>query len=176
MMKSNQGISWLLSTAMLTAVNGHAFAQSDRSKAAAQERVLEVIVVTARGREENLQDTPVSVATISETTIQRAGVRRATDFLGLVPNVTIADAQDSGNVAINIRGVGQIRNGETPVAISVDGVLLSSPLQFSQEFFDIKQIEVLRGPQGALYGRNAIAGAINITTKMPTDEFSGNFS
>lgn len=135
----------------------------------------EDIVVTARSRAEKLQDAPVAVTAITETAIERANLTRATDFMQLVPNVTIADAQDSGNVSINIRGVGQIRNGETPVAISIDGVLLSSPLQFKQEFFDIQQIEVLRGPQGALYGRNAIAGAINITTKKPSNEFSGNF-
>lgn len=163
----------LMSTAA-SSLWGGALAQP--TGVAADGNTRDVIVVTARGREENLQDTPVSVSTISETTIERANIRRATDFLSLTPNVTIADAQDSGNVAINIRGVGQIRNGETPVAISVDGVLLSSPLQFSQEFFDIQQIEVLRGPQGALYGRNAIAGAINITTKKPTNEFSGNFT
>lgn len=133
-----------------------------------------VIVVTARSRAERLQDAPVAVTAITAEEIERAKITKATDFMQLVPNVTIADAQDSGNVAINIRGVGQIRNGETPVAISIDGVLLTSPLQFNQELFDIQQIEVLRGPQGALYGRNAIAGAINITTKRPTNEFSGN--
>ncbi|RVT93498.1 TonB-dependent receptor [Sphingomonas crocodyli] len=135
---------------------------------------LDEIVVTARSREEKLLDAPVAVTAITATSIERANLTRATDFIALVPNITIADAQDSGNVSINIRGVGQIRNGETPVAISIDGVLLSSPLQFKQEFFDIQQIEVLRGPQGALYGRNAIAGAINITTKRPTNDFSGN--
>ena len=135
--------------------------------------VSETIVVTPRAREENLQEAPVAVTAITSEVIETAEVRRATDFLGLTPNVTIADAQDSGNVAINIRGIGQIRNGETPVAISVDGVLLASPLQFNQEFFDIEQIEVLRGPQGALYGRNAIAGAINITTRRPQSERSG---
>ena len=135
--------------------------------------VSETIVVTPRAREENLQEAPVAVTAFTAEAIESAGVRRAADFIALTPNVTIADAQDSGNVAINIRGVGQIRNGETPVAISVDGVLLSSPLQFNQELFDIEQIEVLRGPQGALYGRNAIAGAINITTRRPQHERSG---
>ena len=135
--------------------------------------VSETIVVTSRAREENLQEAPVAVTAFTAEAIESAGVRRAADFIALTPNVTIADAQDSGNVAINIRGVGQIRNGETPVAISVDGVLLSSPLQFNQELFDIEQIEVLRGPQGALYGRNAIAGAINITTRRPQRERSG---
>lgn len=149
---------------------GVAFAQ-DAAQSSAD---TDDIVVTARSREEKLQDSPVAVTAITESTLARANLTRATDFMQLVPNVTIADAQDSGNVAINIRGVGQIRNGETPVAISIDGVLLSSPLQFKQEFFDIQQIEVLRGPQGALYGRNAIAGAINLTTKRPTNEFSGN--
>lgn len=166
-------LACLMTTTMLSGMT--AVAQDAPSDSTEVERTLGKITVTARGREENLQDTPVSVATIDAETIENAAVQRATDFLGLVPNVTLSDAQDSGNVAINIRGVGQIRNGETPVAISVDGVLLSSPLQFNQEFFDIEQIEVLRGPQGALYGRNAIAGAINITTKRPTNDFSGNF-
>lgn len=151
--------------------NAQAAATADNEKPAA---TTDEIVVTARSREEKLQDTPVAVTAINETSIQRANITRATDFIALVPNVTVADAQDSGNVAINIRGVGQIRNGETPVAISVDGVLLTSPIQFKQELFDIQQIEVLRGPQGALYGRNAIAGAINITTKKPTNDFSGS--
>lgn len=153
------------------AANAQTSSNDDAQKA---EVDAEEIVVSARSREEKLQDTPVAVTAITESTLTRANLTRATDFMQLVPNVTIADAQDSGNVAINIRGVGQIRNGETPVAISIDGVLLSSPLQFKQEFFDIQQIEVLRGPQGALYGRNAIAGAINITTKRPTNDFSGN--
>ena len=135
--------------------------------------VNETIVVTPRAREENLQEAPVAVTAFTADMIESAAVRRAADFIALTPNVTIADAQDSGNVAINIRGVGQIRNGETPVAISVDGVLLASPLQFNQELFDIEQIEVLRGPQGALYGRNAIAGAINITTRRAQRERSG---
>jgi iron complex outermembrane receptor protein len=135
--------------------------------------VSETIVVTPRAREENLQEAPIAVTAFTSEGIEAAAVRRAADFIALTPNVTIADAQDSGNVAINIRGIGQIRNGETPVAISVDGVLLTSPLQFNQELFDIEQIEVLRGPQGALYGRNAIAGAINITTRRPRQQRSG---
>lgn len=149
-------------------------AQENLEQGASTDSMVEEIVVTARAREERLQEAPVAVTAITERTIERANIERASDYIGLVPNVTIADAQDSGNVAINIRGIGQIRNGETPVAISIDGVLLTSPLQFNQQLFDIKQIEVLRGPQGALYGRNAIAGAINITTKRPTNEASGD--
>ncbi|WP_417624314.1 TonB-dependent receptor [Paremcibacter congregatus] len=152
----------------LMSFSSNVFAQEDKTVF-----TLEEIVVTSRKREESLQDVPVAVTALTENTLTAARIKRPSDFLGMVPNVTLSDAQDSGNVAINIRGVGQIRNGETPVAIAVDGVLQSSPIQFNQEFFDIQQIEVLRGPQGALYGRNAIAGAINITTKRPTNELSG---
>ena len=138
------------------------------------QRASDDVVVTARSREERLQDAPVAVTAVTEQTIERANITRPNDYLRLVPNITLADSQDAGTVSINVRGIGQIRNGEAPLAISVDGVLLSSPLAFKQDLFDIQQIEVLRGPQGALYGRNAIAGAINITTKRPTNEFAGN--
>ena len=72
--------------------------------------------------------------------------------------------------------MGQFRNSEAPVAIVIDGVQLTSPNQIDQELFDLQQIEILKGPQGALYGRNAVAGAINIVTKQPTDEFEGRVS
>lgn len=134
---------------------------------------LQEIVVTSRLRAEKLLDVPVSVSVFTEQTIKDAGIRNPADFISLTPNVSIAETQDVGTVAVVVRGVGQIRNGETPVAVSVDGVLQSTPLAFNQSLFDVQQIEVLKGPQGALYGRNAIAGAINITTKKPTDKFEG---
>lgn len=152
-----------------------ASAQTANEQAAPVERSDDDIVVTARSREEKLQDSPVAVTAFTAQSIERANITRPSDFFQMIPNITMADTQDAGTVSINVRGIGEIRNGETPVAISVDGVLLSSPLAFKQDLFDIQQIEVLRGPQGALYGRNAIAGAINITTKKPTNDFSGNF-
>lgn len=141
--------------------------------ASSSEEGLEEVVVTSRLREERLMDVPVSVSVFTEQTIRDAGIRNPADFISLTPNVSVAETQDVGTVAVVVRGVGQIRNGETPVAVSVDGVLQSTPLAFNQSLFDVKQIEVLKGPQGALYGRNAIAGAINITTKRPTDQFEG---
>ena len=146
-----------------------AFAQ----QAPAEPDALEEVVVTSRLREERLLDVPVSVSVFTDQTIRDAGIQKPADFIALTPNVTISQTQDVGTVAIVVRGVGQIRNGETPVAVSIDGVLQSSPLAFNQDLFDVQQIEVLKGPQGALYGRNAIAGAINITTKKPTDQFEG---
>lgn len=135
--------------------------------------VLEEIIVTARKRDERLQETPVSVTAFTAEKIKNAGIEHARDYLGLTPNVHIADTQDPSLVAIQVRGIGQIRNGEAPVAIVEDGIIMPSALSIDQDLIDLEQIEVLRGPQGALYGRNAIGGAINITTKAPTNEFEG---
>jgi len=87
--------------------------------------------------------------------------------------VTLVQTQNAGNSFVTARGISQNRNTEMSVAVLMDGVLMVNPAQFNQELFDIQQIEVLKGPQGALYGRNAIGGAITITTKEPTDEMEG---
>ena len=87
--------------------------------------------------------------------------------------MNLVETQNAGNAFIVIRGITQARNSEPSVAVIVDGVQQVNPAQFNQELFDIEQIEVLKGPQGAVYGRNAIGGAIVITTRQPTDEFEG---
>ncbi len=133
----------------------------------------EEVVVTARKRDERLQDVPAAVSAFTELAIEDAGIERAADFLQLTPNVTFASSESVGVNFLTIRGVSQVRNGESPVAVVVDGVVMTDPGQFDQELFDIQQIEVLKGPQGALYGRNAIGGAINITTKAASEEFEG---
>ena len=84
--------------------------------------------------------------------------------------MTLMETQNNAFAFVNIRGLAQIRNVDPTVAVVVDGVLSTTSLAFSQELYDIQQIEVLKGPQGALYGRNATGGAINITTKQPTTE------
>jgi iron complex outermembrane receptor protein len=134
---------------------------------------LEEVVVTARKRDESLQEAPVSVKAFTETELRSAGIETPQDFIGLTPNVTLVQTQNAGNSFISIRGVSQARNSELSAAVLVDGVLMSNPAQFNQQLFDIEQVEVLRGPQGALYGRNAIGGAITITTKEPSDELEG---
>jgi iron complex outermembrane receptor protein len=158
----------MVSTASTAICQGQADAA-----AAAGDTTIEEIVVTSRLREERLQDVPVSVSVFTEKTIRDAGIQRPADFIALTPNMTMASSESVGNVAIVVRGVSEIRNGETPVAVSVDGVLQANSYQFNQDLFDVQQIEVLKGPQGALYGRNAIAGAVNITTKKPTNDFTG---
>lgn len=87
--------------------------------------------------------------------------------------MTLANAQSAGVSFMTIRGISQVRNGEAPVAVVVDGVLQINNRQLTQAMFDTQAIEVLRGPQGALYGRNAAGGAILITSNQPSDEFEG---
>jgi iron complex outermembrane recepter protein len=134
---------------------------------------LEEIVVTARKREESFQSVPITVAVFTAQEIQSAGIESPRDFVAMVPNMTLVETQNVGNSFITIRGISQARNSEPSVAVLVDGVLESNPYEFDQELFDIRQIEVLKGPQGALYGRDAIGGAIIITTADPSDHFEG---
>lgn len=132
------------------------------------------IVVSALRRDQRLQDAPLAITAFDAKAIDDAGIERPSDFIGLTSNVTLVETQNAGNAFVVIRGITQNRNSEPSVAVIVDGVLQVNPAQFNQELFDIEQIEVLKGPQGGLYGRNAIGGAIVINTKKPTSEFEGN--
>lgn len=135
--------------------------------------VIEEILVSARKRDESLQDVPVSMTAFTAEDIVSAGIESARDFFALTPNATLVETQNAGTSFITVRGVSQARNSEMSVAVLVDGVLMPHPGQFTQQLYDIQQIEVLRGPQGALYGRNAIGGAITIVTQQPGDELTG---
>jgi iron complex outermembrane recepter protein len=134
---------------------------------------LEEVTVTARKRTESFEDVPVTVNVFTEAEIESAGIERPRDFIALTPNAQMVEVQNASNTFIGVRGITQNRNTEPSVAILMDGVLLSNPSQFNQELFDIEQIEFLKGPQGALYGRNAIGGAIVINSKKPTDTYEG---
>jgi iron complex outermembrane recepter protein len=135
---------------------------------------IEEVVVTARKREESYRDVPITVNVFTAEQIESAGIERPADFIKLVPNMTLVETQNAGNAFVVVRGVSQARNSEPSVAVLVDGVLETNPAEFNQQLFDIEQIEVLKGPQGALYGRNAIGGAIIIRTKQPTNELQGS--
>ena len=132
---------------------------------------LEEIVVTARLRSEAYEQAPAAIKAFTAGEIQAAGIDKVHDFIQLTPNMTVVQTQNPGNTFITIRGISQARNSDMPVAVVVDGVLMTNPAEFNQELNDIQQIEVLKGPQGALYGRNAIGGAVNIVTKQATDMF-----
>src|SRR4030095_1510612 len=120
-------------------------------------------------------DAPAQIKAFTAGEIEAAGIEKPHDFIALTPNMTIVQTQNPGNSFITIRGISQARNSDMPVAVVVDAVLMTNPAQFNQQLFDVEQIEVLKGPQGALYGRNAIGGAVTIVTQQPTDEFESKF-
>ncbi|MCZ0951911.1 MAG: TonB-dependent receptor [Rhodospirillaceae bacterium] len=134
---------------------------------------LEEIVVTARRVEETIQDAPITVNAYTAEQIEDAGIIQTADFIQLTPNVTLAESQTMGTSFLTVRGLSRVRNGELPVAVVVDDVLIVNARQFIGQIFDVRQIEVVKGPQGALYGRNATNGAIIITTNPPTSEPEG---
>ena len=171
-MKSRREIALLAATALSGAAlaSGPIQAQQDGQDAV----ILEEMIVTARMREESLQDVPISVTAFSASQIEDARIDQVGDFINLTANMTVALSQSAGISFITIRGIPQVRNGEPPVAVILDGVLQTNSRQFTRELFDIQSIEVLRGPQGALYGRNAIGGAVIVNTIQPTNEFEGH--
>lgn len=135
--------------------------------------VIDMIVVTGRGREESILEVPISQTVFGAEAIEDARIDQVDDFIALTPGITIANSQDAGTNFITIRGMSQTRNGEPPVAVVIDDVLQVNSRTFDQGLFDIRSVEVLRGPQGALYGRNATNGAIIINTRGPSDELEG---
>ncbi|MEM9300490.1 MAG: TonB-dependent receptor plug domain-containing protein [Pseudomonadota bacterium] len=137
-----------------------------------QDASIEEVVVTALRRDVNLYDVADAITVFDRGTIERARIQRLNDVAALTPNLRFSDTQEVGVGTVTIRGVTQNRGiGETPVAYIADGVSVNTSLVTTQDLFDVAQIEVLRGPQGALHGRNAVAGAINITTVAPGEEF-----
>ncbi|PCH74838.1 MAG: hypothetical protein COB98_09770 [Flavobacteriaceae bacterium] len=127
----------------------------------------------ARKRRENIQNISETVTAIGSKQLESQGASHIGDILAKIPNVSFNNYQDAGNFTINIRGITSVRNGEAPVSIVVDDIQLPNAEQLLSDFYDIEQIEVLKGPQGTLYGRNAIGGAINYTTKQPTNTLKG---
>jgi iron complex outermembrane receptor protein len=133
----------------------------------------ETITVTPRRRDESSLDVPGAITAFTAADIQTAGIDRPQDFVALTPNMSLVQTQNQGTSFVTVRGISQARNSEPSVAVLIDGVQMANPSQFNQELFDIDTIQVLKGPQGALYGRNAIGGAIIINTKKPSDVFQG---
>ncbi len=135
---------------------------------------IEEIVVTARRTEESLQSVPVAVSAFSETTLERIGAVDSTGLQGIVPNLNIVQGRGSSNASnIFIRGIGQpdaLQTFDPAVGFYVDEVYYSRIRGTQFDLFDIDRIEVLRGPQGTLYGKNTIGGALNIVTRRPGQE------
>ena len=153
-------------------VAGTVSAQENSAGDGAASMAIEEVIVTARRRSENLQEIADAITVFDQAVIEDAAIQRMNDVAALTPNLRFSDDQEVGQSTITIRGVTQQRGiGETPLAFVVDGVTVNNSLVTTQDLFDVEQIEVLRGPQGALYGRNSVAGAVNITTRGPTEDF-----
>ncbi|WP_026375810.1 TonB-dependent receptor [Aestuariibacter salexigens] len=166
----------LLAMMVSASLSGAVMAQEAQDAEAQEEAApsdVEVIMVKGTRRTQDLQDTPVALTAFTAADIDGAGIERPADFIGLTPNVTLIETQNAGMAFITIRGISQNRDTQPSVAVIVDGVQQTDAGQFQQELFDIEQIEVLKGPQGGLYGRNAIGGAIVITTKDPAEYVEG---
>lgn len=135
---------------------------------------MEEILVTARKRDENLQEVPESITVLTESIIRDNNVRNLQTLTDIVPNVTLHDSFRKGVIDLVVRGIGTPQFGEAPISFVVDGATVPDTDFINQGIFDVDNIQILRGPQGALYGRGALAGAILINTKQPTNDFSGN--
>lgn len=162
-----KAISLFGASALAILMSSPAMAQTN---AAADE-----VVVTATKREQTLQEVPISVAVVSGEQIANAGVVLFNDLQASVPNLQID--QTNGNFAITMRGLGAGTGNlsfEQSVGLFVDGVYLSRSRSFMNPLLDVERVEVVRGPQGALFGKNTNAGAVSIITRRPTKEFEAN--
>lgn len=132
------------------------------------------IIVTAQKREQNLQDVPVAVTAIGEKQIEEMQVQSFQDIDALAPSLTIDEGAGGAYVAISMRGISgstQVSGVDSGVAIYVDGIYMSRKTGAGFDQADIERIEVLRGPQGTLFGRNSTAGAINYVSSAPKGQF-----
>ncbi len=140
--------------------------------------MIENIVVTSRKRRESIQDIPVSVTALSDTSIKQLGVRRVQDIASNVPNLEYSPTIGSGNSArANIRGVGQsdpVGSLDPGVGLYVDGVYLPRLQAGLLNTSDVERVEVVRGPQGTIFGKNTIGGAVSIVTRLPQFDLGGS--
>jgi len=150
----------------------------------AQDTGLEEIVVTAQRREQNLQEVPISVTAFSADALEKSNIRGATDYLAQTPNVSFTEDAQAGarGISIAIRGVNNLVSGENAFVNSVgnylDGFSIASVPNgvANPQLIDMERVEVLRGPQGTYFGRNSLGGALNLTTKAPTDNYEGEIA
>ena len=135
--------------------------------------VLEEVVVTAQKREQSVQDVGISVTAFTGEQLSQLGYTNAQEVTALAPGVSTIQPNGPANYAVAIRGVAQndfISNQESPVSIYIDDVYLSQMSSAGFMLFDMDRVEILRGPQGTLYGRNATGGLVHYVSRKPTAE------
>ncbi|MFT5579308.1 MAG: iron complex outermembrane receptor protein, partial [Paraglaciecola psychrophila] len=160
-------------TSLSTALGLSALAAVSSTALQAQDRVIEEVVVVAEKRSENLQDLSQAVTSIGESELEVKNISSFVDLSAIAPGVTVAKNEGYKTV-ISIRGVGNEANqnaiANPSVSFHMDGIYIASPFALQTDFIDVERIEVLRGPQGTLFGQNSTAGAINVISKRPNSE------
>src|ERR1700676_33431 len=168
-----------ITAAVLISSGGMASGTAAAYTASVSDTELETIVVTAQRRAEDIQTVPISIQAFTGKALEELGVKSSSDIAQFTSNVEIALPSGSGNQPlISIRGIGLNdfdTNNAGPNGVYLDEVYLSSPSAQTFQTFDLDRIEVLKGPQGTLYGRNTSGGAINFVSAKPTPELTGNF-
>jgi len=169
---------------LLAASIAAALPLSVQAQNSSKETALEEVMVTAQRRTESLQNVPISISAFTAADLEKTNATSAKDYLQFSPNVTFTEDGEVGNRGLNlsIRGVSNVSLGEVSVQNSigyyVDEVSVGSVASgaFNPQLEDMERIEVLRGPQGTYFGRNALGGALNLTTKKPTEDFYASAS
>lgn len=161
---------------LLELMVGSAYSARAMADAPSLDNQLEEVVVTARKREESLHDVPVAVTAVSGDTLKRTGVTQIEGLIGTVPSLSTSQNQTFGPLPnqrfLVLRGVGATASNEPAVGTFVDGVYEPS-LGFNANYLDVERVEILQGPQGALFGRNTEGGAVSIVTRKPDEQFRG---
>ncbi|HEY0747538.1 MAG TPA: TonB-dependent receptor [Steroidobacteraceae bacterium] len=154
------------------------FAATTSAAAGGEAGALEEVVVTAQRREESAQDVGIAVSVLSGESLADKSITYVNDLQNAVPSLQVEPAFGSSQPNFRLRGVGFIdytSNNTSPVGVSLDGVAFALPIQTQGQLFDIDRVEVLRGPQGTLYGRNTTGGEINFISNRPTAETHAGF-
>lgn len=162
-------LACLMSTALLAP--GLAYAQTATLEPQAEaSSTLDDIIVTAQKKQESLQNVPISVDVVGGETLDRLSLSNFDELSGKIPNFSVRKSGSTSLISIRGIGSGGDRGFEQSVGMFVDGVFAGRDQQFAVPFFDLQRVEVLKGPQSILFGKNTIAGAVNITTAGPTTE------
>jgi len=162
------------SFAVLAGFSGQALAE-ERQRA-----MIEEVVVTARKQEESVQDVPIAITALTQE-LQNGSIRNLSDLNGYAPNLVFGSdgSRGGGGANINIRGISPTRGDDNsfdaPIAVVIDGIYLGTLAGQVLENFDLERVEVLRGPQGTLFGKNTVGGVINVIRSRPTGELGGKF-
>ncbi|MGP1281370.1 MAG: TonB-dependent receptor [Parasphingopyxis sp.] len=176
---NNRTAKWLLASSCLATI----FVGTQPAKAQAgpnaedeigeEQPASSPIIVTARRTEETLLEAPVTISAFSAEDIADAGIQRPSDFAQLVPNLLLVDTAEAGDTQVIIRGIINARDVDPSYALIVDGVVQPDTFALNRDLVGIQQIEVVKGPVSSLYGRNAVGGAILVTTQRPGNIWEG---